>query len=241
VKDFFVCEHRGKMPVKYKGELDMYFVNGILPELRDKDGKPNKHFILKIQKIKLQDIEDLVIKIFDDEAPPNLYFHNSSLLKNISGQVDLLATAESLPEDDLIDLKLASVFLFTGYISDYENPMEASFKHVEEILPKYGFKQENIEEVKKLIGNSYNNIQNTVPDNILHDARYDYLGRVDFLKLTDRLLREQSEYGYSPDRKTWIETQRKLLIDHEFITNTAKLLRSIPLEEQIGNLQAYNE
>jgi class 3 adenylate cyclase len=26
VKDFFICEYRGKMPVKYKGELDMYFV-----------------------------------------------------------------------------------------------------------------------------------------------------------------------------------------------------------------------
>ena len=31
VKDFFTCEYRGKMPVKYKGELEMYFVNGIIP------------------------------------------------------------------------------------------------------------------------------------------------------------------------------------------------------------------
>jgi class 3 adenylate cyclase len=185
VKDFFICEHRGKMPVKYKGELDMYFVNGIIPELREKDGKPNKKFILKIQKIKLQDIEELVTKMFDDEAPPNLYFHNSSLVKNISGQVDLLATAESLSEEEFINLKLASVFLFVGYISDYEKPMEASFNLVEEILPRYGFNQENVEEVKKLISNSFNDKQESVSDNILHDARFDYLGRVDFMKLTD--------------------------------------------------------
>ena len=31
VKEFFTCEYRGKMPVKYKGELEMYFVNGIIP------------------------------------------------------------------------------------------------------------------------------------------------------------------------------------------------------------------
>ncbi|MCJ7446665.1 MAG: hypothetical protein MUO72_03135 [Bacteroidales bacterium] len=241
VKDFFLCEHRGKMPVKYKGELDMYFVSGIMPELKDKDGKPNKKFILKMQRIKLQDIEELITKMFEDEAPPNLYFHNASLVKNISGQVDLLANAESLPEEEFINLKLASVFLFTGYISDYEKPMEASFLLIEEILPKYGFDRENVEAVKKLISNSFNDQQKSVSDNILYDARFDYLGRVDFIKLTDKLLREQTEYGILPDRKTWIETQRKLLINHEFITNTAKLLKSVSLEDQIGSLQLHIE
>ena len=38
----------------------------------------------------------MVIKMFDDEAPPNLYFHNSSLVRNISTQVDLFSNAEKL-------------------------------------------------------------------------------------------------------------------------------------------------
>jgi len=29
VKDFFVCEHRGKIAAKHKGEIDMYFVNAV--------------------------------------------------------------------------------------------------------------------------------------------------------------------------------------------------------------------
>jgi class 3 adenylate cyclase len=33
VKDFFACEHRGKIVTKEKRELDMYFANGILPAL----------------------------------------------------------------------------------------------------------------------------------------------------------------------------------------------------------------
>jgi len=33
VKDFFACEHRGKVITKEKRELDMYFANGILPGL----------------------------------------------------------------------------------------------------------------------------------------------------------------------------------------------------------------
>jgi len=35
VKDFFECEHRGRILTKDKKEVDMYFVNGVLPSLLD--------------------------------------------------------------------------------------------------------------------------------------------------------------------------------------------------------------
>jgi adenylate cyclase len=241
VKEFFTCEYRGKMPVKYKGELEMYFVEGILPELSDENGGPNRKFIIKMQMIKLQDIEEMIIKMFDDEAPPNLYFHNSYMVKNISNQVELLSSAESLSDEEFINLKLASVFLLTGFISDYDKPMEASLRLVEEILPKYGFDQENIESTKKLIRNSFIGHQESLSDNILHDAKYDYLGRVDYMKLTDKLLRERTEYGKHTDKNTWIDIQKKQLSEHEFITNTAKLLRSVPVNDQIVILQEGQE
>jgi hypothetical protein len=52
------------------------------------------------------------------------------------------------------------------------------------------------------------------------------------------LYREESEYGIIHTRSEWVETQRQLLIGHEFLTETGKLLRSIPLEDQIATLQA---
>jgi hypothetical protein len=159
------------------------------------------------------------------------------MLKNITNQVELLSGAEKLPDEEFINLKLASVFLLTGFISDYEKPMEASLRLVEEILPGYGFSQENVESTKKIIQNSFADHQESLADNILHDAIYDYLGRVDYMKLTDRLLRERTEYGKHSDNKTWIEVQSKQLSDHEFLTKTARMLRSVPVEEQIAGLQ----
>jgi adenylate cyclase len=241
VKDFFSCEYRGKMPVKYKGELEMYFVNGIVPDLVGENGGPNRKFVIRMQMIKLQDIEEMMIKMFDDEAPPNLYFHNSAMVKNITNQVEILSRAENLPDEEFINIKLASVFLYTGFITDYYKPMEASLRLVEEILPGYGFNQENIESTNKIIRNSFADIQESLVDNILHDARYDYLGRVDYIKLSDKLLRERTEYGEHSDSKTWIEIQRKQLSDHEFLTVTARLLRSVPLGDQISGLKEYNE
>lgn len=237
VKEFFTCEFRGKMPVKYKGELEMYFVESILPELQDENGGPNKKFITKMQLIKLQDIEEFVIKMFEDEASPDLYFHNSTMVKNICNQIELISVAENLPETEYINLKLAGVFLLTGYISDYEKPMEASFRIVEEILPTNGFDHESIEETKRIIKNSYTSNVESNADKILHDAQNDYLGRVDFIKLTDKLLRERTAYGKSCDNKTWIDLQIKYLREHDFITETARLLRSVSLEEQAESLK----
>ena len=79
--------------------------------------------------------------------------------------------------------------------------MEASLRLVEEILPGYGFNQENIESTKEIIRNSFYGQSEYIMRIIyLHDARYDYLGRVDYMKLTDKLFRERTEYGKHSDQ-----------------------------------------
>ena len=47
IKDYFECEHRGKIEAKNKGEIDMYFVHGLKPEyaLPESMIKPNKKFL----------------------------------------------------------------------------------------------------------------------------------------------------------------------------------------------------
>jgi adenylate cyclase len=36
IKEFFLCEYHGKMPVKYKGDLELFSVNSIRPEFSEK-------------------------------------------------------------------------------------------------------------------------------------------------------------------------------------------------------------
>ena len=46
IKDFFICEYRGKIKAKNKGFIDMYFVHSIKPELsvNGKGIEPNEKF-----------------------------------------------------------------------------------------------------------------------------------------------------------------------------------------------------
>lgn len=234
VKDFFICEHRGKMPVKYKGEIDMYFVNGIMNELKDENNGPNRFFVMKMLKIKLQDVEENVTRMFEEEAPPELYFHNSSLMKNVCSQVDLLSNAEQLSDEDYICLRLASIFLYTGYISDYQNAADAACRNAEEMIPSYGFSDVHLEKTRTLILNSFSGKGDSIADLVLFDARYDYVGRIDYIRLMERLLKEETQFGRVTDRKSWLEEQNKMLVKHDFKTVTGRLLRSVPGEEQIA-------
>jgi hypothetical protein len=54
VKEFFVCEYRGRVAAKNKGDIDMYFVEGIRPELaRGSDrSTPNERFLELYRRIK---------------------------------------------------------------------------------------------------------------------------------------------------------------------------------------------
>jgi class 3 adenylate cyclase len=241
VRDFFICEHRGRMPVKYKGELDMYFVSGILPELTDENGLPNDAFRLKMQLIRLQDVEDHVFRMFDEEAPPDLYFHNASMVKGICSQADLLANAEQLGGEGYLSLRLAALFLFTGYISNYDDPAGASCMFASELLPLFGFSDRLIMSATDLITDSYIDVHESEAARILHDARYDYLGRVDFLNLSRRQFRERNENGQSIDWVTWRENQKQLLLKHDFLTGSARIMRNISAGEQISQLEKLNK
>lgn len=56
VKDFFACEYRGAVPAKNKGQIDMYFVHGLLPELQrpGHDRAPNSEFEKRYEKLRTQ-------------------------------------------------------------------------------------------------------------------------------------------------------------------------------------------
>jgi hypothetical protein len=236
VKEFFACEYRGKMPVKYKGELEMYFVKNIIPELCDENGGPNRKFVVKMQLLKLEDMEELVAKMFETEAPSTLFFNNAAMFKNICNQVDLLSRAENVGEEEIINLKLAAIFLLTGYVSDYFKPLEGAIRNVEEVLPRHGFNQENVDETRKLLRNSFSDTVVSLEDKVLHDARFEYMGRVDYPVLTEKLRKEIAEHGTHYDDNEWAEMQTRVLYKHIFVTETAKVLRNIEVEAQVATL-----
>ena len=69
VKHFFNCEFRGKIAAKNKGEIEMYFVNGIRPELTMDSRTPNKKFYELYSRLDLVETERTVEDASVDRMP----------------------------------------------------------------------------------------------------------------------------------------------------------------------------
>jgi uncharacterized protein len=108
---------------------------------------------------------------------------------------------------------------------------------MDELLPRFGFDDSYINAARQLIQNSFVENYNTPSDRILHDAMYDYLGRVDYLRMSEKLLKERKEHGVATGIDDWKDQQKKLLSEHDFLTGTGILLRSVTKEEQVAALE----
>ncbi len=239
VKDFFICENRGKMPVKYKGDIDMYFVKGIRPELSvDLKIVPNKKFFLQLQALRLHDLEEYVIEKLNNELPKNLYFHNAKYTKDTYTQVELIGRAEGTSPEELLLLRTAALFLNIGFITNYSDYIHASKKFAREILPKFKYSDEQIKVVTDLIHGTQRvqNLSNKL-EKILLDASLNYLGRVDYFINIKNRFKEVKERTPNISEEEWFNQQQKFLEQYVFYTNTAKLLREVSAQEQIQKLR----
>lgn len=242
VKNFFQGRYRGKMPVKYKGDIEMYFITGIKPEFQALDEvTPNEDFKTQLQILRLLDLEEFIMQKLEKELPDTLYFHNSIHTSNVHHQVELLGRSENVTLNELLLLRSAALLHDIGYIDTLENHETRSIEIAREILPLYRYGENQIDEICKLIlATSMPSNPKNLLEKIICDANLDHLGRVDFLVQSDRLFQEYRTFGKFKSKKEWNEYQIKFLSKHDFFTKAAQKLREVSKEQQIENVIQFS-
>ncbi len=240
VKEFFVAEYRGKMPVKYKGETDMYYVRGIIPEL-SKDGlgnHPNELFHTRLQHIRFGDMEEAVLNRLENELSDNLTYHNMKHTVDVVTQVEIIGLGEKISEAEMLLIKSAALFHDAGFLIDSENHEENSIELAREVLQMYGFDDEQITEIAKLINVTRKDAK---PHNhleaIIKDADLDYLGRSDFIPVSESLYHEIQTFHEKMSLQDWTKKQINFISSHKYYTNTARNLRQVNKEKQLNALR----
>ncbi len=241
VKDFFECQYRGKMPIKYKGETDMYFIKRLKPEFSiDEQGIfPNATCLVRLQHIRFADLEDEVLSRLNLELPNSLFFHNVDHTISVIAQVEIIGRGEDISEHDLLMVKTAALFHDTGFLHQYNNPKEYSCIIAMEYLKKHRFSDVQIETISQLINATR---RDHVPQNLLEeiiiDANLNYLGRPDYFQQSEKLYKELSSNGFSISPTEWIQSQSRQIETHTFHTNTARKLRQVNKQHQLEKLKA---
>jgi len=210
VKEFFACEYQSKMPIKYKGDTALYVVKGFRPELSiDNMGKiPNKHFRTKFQIVKFEDLNDYVLDRLERELPKHLYYHNLKHTIDVTIGVEILGSGEGVNDEEMLLLKTAALFHDFGQVVGARGHEERSCGVAREILPKYGYDEEQIEIITGIImATELPPKPKTLLQNIICDADLDYLGRRDFVPVSDTLYRELKVQGIIESFNEWNKLQ----------------------------------
>lgn len=241
VKDFFICEYRGRMPVKYKGDVDMYFVKGIRPELSvDLRVTPNKRFFVQLQLLRLLDLEEFIMDKLEAELKPTMYFHNAKHTKEIYTLTELIGRAEDISQEELLLCRTASLLVDTGHLCNYEDYKNERVRFAQEVLPKFRYSNDQVMAVCHLLQSLKSTETNkSKTEAILIDAYHNYFGRVDFIDYSKKHYEELKERISSLSEKEWFYHELRAMEHFKFFTKTARMLQEVSSEEQIRKIKDF--
>jgi hypothetical protein len=244
VKEFFVSEYIGKMPIKYHGDIDMYVVRGLKPELTV-DGlgiKPNQNFQTRFGLIQFTDMQEMMLDKLEKELPHYLYYHNVKHTVDVVTEVELIGWGEGVSDEEILILKTAALFHDAGHITAYDNHEYYSTLLVKDYLPKYNYSTEQINRICELImATKMPPKPKNLLERIICDSDLDYLGRSDFIPVSNTLyteLKEQNKIGTLND---WNKIQLNFISSHQYFTKTAQNLREVNKQKQIERIMQLIE
>ena len=241
VKEFFDCEYFGKLPVKYKGDMQLYRVRGLKPvlSLNGSGMIPNEAFRIKFGLIQFTDIQEVILDKLEKELPAYLFYHNVKHTVDVVTEVELIGWGEGCTDEEILLLKTAGLFHDAGHTIAYDNHEFYGTSLAREILPKYNYSPENIEQICSLI------MATKLPpkpanllDSIICDSDLDYLGRSDFIPVSNTLYEELKAQNKMGSLNDWNRIQVKFITGHQYFTNTARSLREVNKQLQIERIQS---
>ena len=218
----------------------MYFVNGLKKEYsKDGDGlTPNEKFFTKLQMVRFDDIDELIMTKLERGLPKTLYYHDLKHTIDVCTQVEILGRMEKVTEEEMLLLKTAALFHDSGFVIGYDDHEFLAIKMAKETLPKFNYTDNQIKIISDLI---YATRLPPNPKNLLEqimcDADLDYLGRPDFIPVSQKLFRELFERNKIKSIEEWNKMQIKFIESHQYFTETARQLRSQNKNEQLQKLK----
>lgn len=164
-----------------------------------------------------------ILDHLESNLPEHLSYHS------IDHTLDVYAVSMDLSEIYGLDpadrqlLGTAALLHDVGFVTTYQNHEEKSVEYAREVLPRYGYTEEQIDQIADLImATRVPQCPQTPLAQILCDADLDYLGRKDFFATGWRLYDEFRTMGFVEDEVQWNKLQARFLDAHHYHTDYSK-------------------
>jgi predicted metal-dependent HD superfamily phosphohydrolase len=201
--------------------------------------QPNDIFRIKYNLRQITDLQELVLDMLEKQLPSFLYYHNYKHTIDVVNQAELIGYGEGVDDEAILLLRTAALFHDTGHINGgYDGHEYRSTLIAREWLPKFNYKPEQIDRICDII------MATELPPKpgddtlktIICDADLDYLGRSDFIPVSNNLYRELKAQNKITSLNEWNKMQVKFLSHHQFFTDTANKLREVNKQKQVERI-----
>lgn len=226
VKIFFNCSDRGKVATKNTGKINMFFVNSLKYMYKNSDDKFANNWLMEIldfyskSSLNYFALKSFVTNFLDEKLSSNLHYHGRNHTEYVLAAAAEICYHEKVTPEEFFILKTAVLFHDMGYIDQYEDNESIGVNYAKNILPKYGYTDLQIKTISKLIlSTKVPQKPKNILEKVICDADLDYLGREDFLKISDDFYKELKGYKYVQNKLQWDKIQIDFLKKHTYFTD----------------------
>jgi uncharacterized protein len=173
-----------------------------------------------------------VVNKISEEISDVLTYHGLHHTLEVFNTCQFYIKELNIPQKDADHLLVAALLHDIGIMWDYFNHEARSVAYAKEILPDWGYSEDDIDVISNIIlATKIPQQPNTILEKIICDADLDYLGTQNFHPIAETLYKEFLAYGVVKDEQSWDALQIKFLGSHSFHTDFAKANRE-PVKQQ---------
>lgn len=173
--------------------------------------------------MRFQEAYHFIINKLESGLPSYITYHTADHTKNVIKAAEELAIAENISADEITLLKTAALFHDAGFLQHHHEHEELSCKVARKHLPDFGYSQEQIDHICRMI------MATRLPQHpadhlaeLLCDADLYYLGTDSYSENADKLYNELKKTKAVSNDMEWMLRQIEFLSSHRYFTNTAQ-------------------
>lgn len=240
VREMYKCRLHSVLPAKYESKLAVYVLEYIKSPFGKADGslEPGEGFRTRLLGVQFTDLQEMILEKLEKELPKHLFYHNVKHTVDVVTQAELLGYAEGLDDYQVLLLKTAALFHDSGHTVSYKDHEARGCEIAREVLPLWKYSAEEIAEVCRIImATKLPPSPKDLMEEIICDSDLDYLGRADFVPVSNTLYEELRATNPALTLNDWNKQQVKFLSMHQYFTKTGRQLREVQKQDQIERIK----
>lgn len=192
--------------------------------------------------IEYEKLKEKILNLLNEQLPGELTYHGTHHTLDVLDVCNAYIEREGIKDRDALLLRTGVLFHDFGFTRSFDDHERNGAMLAENVLPDFGFGQEEIKIVEGLImATRIPQRPETELEKIICDADLDYLGRNDYYSISNTLFEELKSLGKIETEEQWNALQIGFLEAHQYHSAYAIEKRQPEKEKRIAELKAKND